>query len=612
MRHLTPVLLLSALALTTPMGAVDAPDQVDNRPLFRTHNDRFTVPEYASPGDWQRRAAYLREHILASAGLLPMPEKAPLRARVFDERHHDDYSVFKVYFESLPGFYVTGNLYRPAGPGPFPAILSPHGHWAYGRLENTSTASVPARAINLALQGFVVFTYDMIGYNDSQQLPHDFGDKREKLWGLSLAGLQLWNSIRGIDFLESLSYVDRDRIGATGASGGGTQTFLVAAVDERVKAAAPVNMISLHMQGGCICENQPGLRLDTNNVELAATIAPRPLLMVSATGDWTKETLQVEYPAMRRLYALAGAEGRVHAVQFDAPHNYNRDSREEVYAWMARWLKNAPADVRVAERTFRPEALSDALVFYGRPLPDGALTRDQLTNAWIASAKRQLKDSDPRTLHSVLLHAIALTRVNAPRDNRGTPGGGSRRSAKTIVLAGEDPTLQGVLTRAGFSVRPVVATPFDGEAAAKVQHFETYNRTPASQRVADIAKAIHEEPHAALVASGNWALAAILALAVAPVERAILDVAQVDNTSDEMYIDRVYIPGIRRAGDLQTAVSNATGEVVIHNAGDRFTLEGPRVERQQLRPPEIVELLRRQHRSAARPRGLLQLLVGAE
>ena len=182
---------------------------------------------------------------------------------------HDDYGVSKVYFESLPGFFVTGNLYRPIGAGPFPAILSPHGHWAYGRLENTDINSVPGRAINLARQGFVVFTYDMIGYNDSRQLPHTFGGRRERLWGLSLGGLQLWNSIRALDFLETLPYVRRDAIGVTGESGGGTQTFLLAAVDERVQVAAPVNMISLHMQGGCLCENLPGLRLDTTNVEIA-------------------------------------------------------------------------------------------------------------------------------------------------------------------------------------------------------------------------------------------------------------------------------------------------------------------------------------------------------
>ena len=223
------------------------------------------------------------------------------------------------------------------------------------------------RAINLARQGFVVFTYDMIGYNDSRQLEHrTFGGPREKLWGLSMAGLQLWNGIRALDFLESLPYVQRDAIGATGASGGGTQVFLLAAVDERVAVAAPVNMISLHMQGGCLCENQPGLRLETNNVEIAATIAPRPLLMVSATGDWTTNTMEREYPAVRALYALHGAADRVHAVRFEAPHNYNRESREAVYAWMARWLQNAPADVRREERAFTPDPLPDLLVFHQR------------------------------------------------------------------------------------------------------------------------------------------------------------------------------------------------------------------------------------------------------
>ena len=203
-----------------------------------------------------------------------MPEKTPLEPAIFDDTVHPDYIISKVYFQSLPGFLVTGNLYRPVGNGPFPAILSPHGHWTYGRLENTATTSGPARAIGLARQGFVVFTYDMVGYADSQQLPHTFGGLRENLWGLSLAGLQLWNGIRAVDFLQTLPYVRRDAIGATGESGGGTQTFLLAAVDDRIAVAAPVNMISLHMQGGCLCENPPGLRLETTNVEIAATIAP--------------------------------------------------------------------------------------------------------------------------------------------------------------------------------------------------------------------------------------------------------------------------------------------------------------------------------------------------
>jgi hypothetical protein len=141
------------------------------RAAYRTLDDRFPPPRYSSVPEWQARALNLRSHLLATAGLVPMPEKTPLNPVVFGELQRDGYTVSKVYFESLPGFYVTGNLYRPVGGGAFPAILSPHGHWTYGRLENTPTNSGPGRAINLARQGFVVFTYDMIGYLDSQQLP---------------------------------------------------------------------------------------------------------------------------------------------------------------------------------------------------------------------------------------------------------------------------------------------------------------------------------------------------------------------------------------------------------------------------------------------------------
>ncbi|HYT76102.1 MAG TPA: hypothetical protein VEL79_15205, partial [Vicinamibacterales bacterium] len=358
---------------------------------YHTLNDRFAPPRFTSLDAWKHRAAYIREHVLASAGLLPMPEKVPLRAAIDEGVTHADYVVSKVYFESLPGFFVTGNLYRPVGHGPFPAVLSPHGHWTYGRLENTDVVSGPGRAIGLARQGIVVFAYDMIGYGDSRQLTHAFGGRRESLWGLSLSGLQLWDSIRALDFLDTLPYVRHDGYGATGESGGGTQTFLLAAVDDRVAVAAPVNMISLHMQGGCLCENPPGLRLDTTNVEIAATIAPRPLLMVSATGDWTAETLEAEYPAIRGIYDLFGAGAHVKAVRIDAPHNYNRESREAMYGWMARWLQQAAADVKVPERPFHPDPLPDLMVFYGRPRPGNARTAAQLTGEWIAGARVQLK-----------------------------------------------------------------------------------------------------------------------------------------------------------------------------------------------------------------------------
>ena len=126
-----------------------------------------------------------------------------------------------------------------------PAVVSPHGHWPYGRIENDQVVSVPARSISLARQGFVVFTYDQVGHNDTTQTSHDFNGPVEKLWSFSPLGLQLWNSIRVVDFLQSLEDVDPDRIAATGASSGATQTFLLTAVDNRVGYSAPVSMISV-------------------------------------------------------------------------------------------------------------------------------------------------------------------------------------------------------------------------------------------------------------------------------------------------------------------------------------------------------------------------------
>jgi dienelactone hydrolase len=575
-------------AVFLAFAAVSAFSVAAQQPAYRTLNDRFAPPAVESLDTWKARAAYLREHVLASAGLLPMPEKTPLGANVFGDVTHDDYVVSKVYFESLPGFFVTGNLYRPRGGGPFPAIASPHGHWTYGRLENTDLASVPGRAINLARQGFVVFTYDMIGYDDSRQLTHTFGGRRENLWGLSLAGLQLWNGIRVLDFFDTLPYVRHDGYGATGASGGGTQTFLLAAVDDRVAVAAPVNMISLHMQGGCLCENLPGLRLDTTNVEIAGTIAPRPLLMVSATGDWTAETMELEYPAMRRIYELFGAASHVHALRIDAPHNYNKDSREAMYAWMARWLQHADDAATRPERSFHPDPLADLMVFYGRPLPANAATAAELTDRWIAGARSQLTSASQDVRAAALRHALGFA---APADTA-SPAAPPNDRSRTVLLASADAQLAPLLRRAGFTVEPIAFTPFDAIAAAKIAHFETYNRTAASQRVADIVSAVRRAPSAALVADGDAALAGLLAAAVVPLRRAVLDVAGFDPSSDDAFVEHLYIPGLRRAGDLQTAASLVHGDVTLHGANPALHLTGVRAETRRLSAAEIVARLR--------------------
>ena len=580
MRAMRPlVFALVSVFAVVPLSAQAPAGQA----AYRTLDDRFAPPHFSSVQEWNTRKAYLREHILASAGLLPMPEKTPLRPEIFGEIKKSDYTVSKVYFESLPGFFVTGNLYRPVGNGPFPAVLSPHGHWAYGRLENTSLNSGPGRAINLARQGFVVFTYDMVGYDDSQQVPHTFTGQREYLWGLSLSGLQLWNSIRSIDFLESLPYVKRDAIAMTGESGGGTQTFLASAVDDRIAVSVPVNMISLHMQGGCLCENPPGLRLETTNVEIAATIAPRPLLMISATGDWTAETLENEYPAVRAIYNLLDAGDRVQAVRIDAEHNYNKDSREAMYAWMARWLQNKPADAKVAERSFTPESIPNLLVFNGRALPSNAVDVPHLTENWIEAAKKQLGAGEAAVFQAALRHSLGFA-AEPPT----TPP--ASRAEKSVLLANPDPEAERALTKAGVKVSAIAFTKFDADAAAKIHHFETYNRTPASQRVADIVSAVRAHPGAAVVAEGDEALATILAGAIVPIPLAILDVA-FDSSSDAAFVEHLYIPGLRRAGDLQTAASMAAGPIIVHDAGTGFVVKGVDSRAAKLTPADIIALV---------------------
>src|ERR1039457_1837128 len=136
--------------------------------VFPPPASRPTAPVYPTLSEWQAGRAHLRQQILSAAGLLPMPPKNDLHPQIFGRIENRTYSIEKVLLETLPGYYLGGNLYRPmkaAPAGGFPGIVSPHGHWTYGRLEHSVNASIPARCINLAQQGYVVFCYDMMGYN---------------------------------------------------------------------------------------------------------------------------------------------------------------------------------------------------------------------------------------------------------------------------------------------------------------------------------------------------------------------------------------------------------------------------------------------------------------
>lgn len=293
---------------------------------------RFAASYDAAAG-WQRRAATIRQNLLRGAGLEPWPERTPLRPLERELHRTDTYRVLAVAFEARPGFFVYGNVYAPLRhDGRRPAILCPHGHYTGpggGRLR----ADQQQRCATLARLGAVVFSYDMIGYGDSAAA----GWRHEHPQAMTL---QTWSSVRAVDYLSARDDVDPARIGITGSSGGGTQAFLLAAIDERVTASAPVVMVSAHFFGGCNCES--GLPIhkrgdfQTNNVELAALAAPRAQLLVSVGGDWTKNTPTIEFPYLQRVYGLLGAADQVRNVHFaDGDHGYQYQKRAPVYAFFA-------------------------------------------------------------------------------------------------------------------------------------------------------------------------------------------------------------------------------------------------------------------------------------
>ena len=410
------LLILASFSLQAQPGKEAREENMQDPDSFQL---RINIP--SDLDEWKARRAWLRQKTLVNAGLWPEPERSPLNPRIFDRKEGEGFTVSKVYFESLPGFLVTGSLYEPAGrKGPFPAILTPHGHWQYGRLQNQGAGSIPGRCIDLARQGFVVFSPDMIGYNDSIQLPHDSNKILSQMkadkplpWesrtyrpdfifpeaeynGLSLGGLQLWNNIRSVDFLAGLDNVDPGRIGATGASGGASQVILLIGVDDRIAAAAPVNIIGAARHPGCRCENIPNLWIDSSTLELTATFAPKPLLMVSATDDpWTPLTPEREFPLMRKFYDLYDAGENVANAHINGPHNYNADTRAAVYKWMVRHLKAEGPLITDPDEYPDLSSLGDLRVFPEKILPDCAASAQEVLKRWVDNSRKQFEESLP-------------------------------------------------------------------------------------------------------------------------------------------------------------------------------------------------------------------------
>jgi len=420
--------------------------------------DYFPFTPCESPEAWAARSERVRRQLLVALGLWPMPTKTDLDPVIHGRVDRDEYTVEKVYFKSYPMFFVTGNLYRPNGRrGRLPGVLCPHGHWSNGRFHDHGEKTVrkqieqgaekfevggrhplQARCVQLARMGCVVFHYDMVGYADSKQLPHRPGTREEmntpENWGFespqaelrsqTVMGLQAFDSIRAVDFLCGLPDVDPKRIGVTGASGGGTQTFILAAIDPRPAVAFPAVMVSTAMQGGCTCENASYLRVGTGNVEIAALFSPKPLGLTAA-DDWTKEMQSKGFPELKLHYEMLGAGDRVmleSLTQFK--HNYNYRSRAAMYRWFNSHLKIGHDVETIQEQDYRPLSIEEMSVWDDEhPQPPGGVELErELLRHVTDDAERQLAALVPKDAASLAEYRRVVGGAVEVMIGRGLPG----------------------------------------------------------------------------------------------------------------------------------------------------------------------------------------------
>lgn len=496
----TPMLRSSLLCLLLAGHAVAGPLALfppDKKPAdrriatVRTLDDKdFFLRPPATKDAWQARAKAVREQLLVSQGLWPMWPREKISATIGRRVDRDGYSIEAVYFASTPGHYVTGSLYRPRTKdgklpeGKLPAVLCAHGHWTNARMMDTGEAEakkqidikaetyvenarqfLQAKCVTLARLGCVVFQYDMVGHSDSKVIGHAaFADPEAELRLQNLMGLQTFNSLRALDFVAGLPEVDPKRIGMTGASGGGTQTFMLAAIDDRIAAAVPAVMVSVQMQGGCVCENASYLRIGTGNVEITALAAPRPVALTAAR-DWTIEIEKKGLPELKAVYKLFDAADHVQARCWpEFGHNYNQPAREYMYDFFNQHLKlGHKGPVREAKIT--PVAAADLTAFPTKESrPADFLPADRLRQKLTELSDKQIEALLPadgkglaayREVMGPALRVMLTSALPQPREVESRPTGtpevegatakgyvigrrGAGEQVPVVVLSGKD------------------------------------------------------------------------------------------------------------------------------------------------------------------------------
>jgi len=331
---------------------------------------------YHDSTSWNIRKKELRACMYEALGLSPLPPKPASKPIITGKRVMNGYTVENIAIETLPGLYICGSLYRPLkAKGKLPVVLNPDGHFANGRYRPDSQY----RCAMLARMGALAFSYDLFAWGESL-LQFRSEDHRRSL----AMSVQALNSMRILDYLLSLKEADPKRVAITGGSGGGSQTMLITALDDRITASVPVVMLSCYFSGGCPCESGTGVHLcggGTDNPEMAAMAAPRPQLVISDGKDWSDHVPEIEYPYLQNMYGYFGHKDNVQNVHLpNEGHDYGISKRLAMYSFLAqhlnldiRRIQDVSGKIDESAVTIEPEAAMYVFGDKGERLPANAL-----------------------------------------------------------------------------------------------------------------------------------------------------------------------------------------------------------------------------------------------
>jgi hypothetical protein len=388
-----PLLLLTtAAAADDPAASTPAAGDAALREYFAlqvAEIEDATFEDIKTLEDWEAKRGEYRRQLTEMLGLDPMPPKTPLKPVITGTVDHDDFTLEKLHFQSSPGLYVTGSLYLPKGVDkPAPTILYVCGH---GRVKEDgisygNKATYQHHGIWFARHGYVCLIIDTLQLGEIEGLHH--GTYREGMWwwherGYTPAGVEAWNCIRALDYLETRDEVDAERFGVTGRSGGGAYSWWIAALDERIKAAVPVAGITSlrnHLLGpfqssswsrgdtrghdGCI-EGHCDCMFFNNTYRwdfpmVAALVAPRALLISNTDKDriFPLDGVYDVYKKTQKIYELYGATENLGLQICEGPHKDTQQLRVHAFQWMNRHLKGEEPLIEVAaEKLLEPQQL---------------------------------------------------------------------------------------------------------------------------------------------------------------------------------------------------------------------------------------------------------------